>query len=117
MSSATVCVVGSDATMVYDAVHNAVANALGDLDPSFALQDFTAKDVTISGGDSTMPRVLEALNTPPFLVARRVVVVRDAQLLVADEVAQLTQWMDSPPPDTFLILAVVGTKAHKLVKA
>jgi DNA polymerase III subunit delta len=117
VSNATVCVVGTDATMVYDAVHNAVANALGDLDPSFALQDFTAKDVTLSGGDSTLPRVMEALNTPPFLVERRVVVVRDAQLLVADEVAQLTQWMGAPSPDTYLIVAVVGSKANRLVKA
>jgi DNA polymerase-3 subunit delta len=60
---------------------------------------------------------MEALYTPPFLVERRVVVVRDAQLLVADEVAQLTQWMDDPAPGTILILAVVGSKANKLVKA
>jgi hypothetical protein len=63
-----------------------------------------------------LPRVLEALNTPPFLVERRVVVVRDAQLLVADEVAQLTQWMGSRAGHV-LVLAVVGTKANKLVKA
>jgi DNA polymerase-3 subunit delta len=110
-------VVGTDATMVYDAVHNVVADALGDLDPSFALQDFTAKDVTLSAGESTLPRVMEALNTPPFLVERRVVVVRDAQLLIADEVAQLTEWMSSPAPGTVLIVAVVGSKANKLVKA
>ncbi|MCU1363278.1 MAG: hypothetical protein JWM55_1106 [Acidimicrobiaceae bacterium] len=117
MSSPSVCVVGTDATMVYDAVHNVVASALGELDPSFALQDFTAKDVTASAGESTMPRVLEALNTPPFLVERRVVVVRDAQLLVADEAALLAQWMGAPAPGTVLILAVVGSKAHRLVKA
>jgi len=116
VSSPSVCVVGTDATMVYDAVHNVVADALGDLDPSFALQDFTAKDVTQGSGESTLPRVMEALNTPPFLVERRVVVVRDAQLLVADEVAQLTEWMSSPAPGTVLIVAVVGSKANKLVK-
>jgi len=117
MSSPSVCVVGSDATMVYDAVHNVVASALGDLDPSFALQDFTAKDVTLGSGESTLPRVMEALNTPPFLVERRVVVVRDAQLLVADEVQQLTEWMSSPAPGTVLIVAVVGTKASRLAKS
>jgi len=103
--------------MVYDAVHNVVAEALGDLDPSFALQDFTAKDVTLGAGESALPRVMEALNTPPFLVERRVVVVRDAQLLIAEEVAQLTDWMSSPAPGTVLIVAVVGSKANKLVKA
>ncbi len=116
MSSSSVVVVGTDSTMVYDAVHNVIAEALGDLDPSFALQDFTAKDVTTSGGESVTPRVMEALNTPPFLVARRVVVVRDAQSLLADEVAVVLAWMGNPAPDVVLVLAVVGTKAHKLVK-
>jgi DNA polymerase-3 subunit delta len=117
VSSQTICVVGTDATMVYDAVHNVINLALGELDPSFALQDFTAKDVTTSGAESVTPRVLEALNTPPFLVDRRVVVVRDAQSLVADEVAALLEWMTDPAPAIVLVLGVVGTKAHKLVKA
>ncbi|HEY1825719.1 MAG TPA: hypothetical protein VGG21_07145 [Acidimicrobiales bacterium] len=116
MSSATLCVVGTDPTMVYDAVHNAITSALGELDPSFALQDFTAKDVTL-GGDSSVPSVMEALNTPAFLADKRVVVVRDAQLLVADEVAQLMAWMSSPTPATQLILAVVGAKSNRLAKA
>ncbi len=101
--------------MVYDAVHNVVGSALGDLDPSVALEDFTAKDVT-SAGEPVTARVLEALNTPPFLVPRRVVVVRDAQSLVADEVALLLEWMADPAPSVVLVLAIVGTKAHKLVK-
>lgn len=117
MSNSSVCVVGTDATMVYDALHNVVASALGDLDPSFALQDFTAKDVTLGSGESALPRVMEALYTPPFLVERRVVVVRDAQLLVADEVTQLLSWMSAPAPGTVLIVGVVGAKSNKLVKA
>jgi DNA polymerase-3 subunit delta len=103
--------------MVYDAVHNAVASALGELDPSIALHDFTAKDVTLGARESTISLVIEALNTPPFLVERRVVVVRDAQLLVSEEVASLVQWMASPAPATTLIVALVGTKSHRLVKA
>ena len=116
MASSSVCIVGTDATMVYDAVHNVVADALGDLDPSFALQDFTAKDITTSGAESVASRVLEALNTPPFLVDRRVIVLRDAQALVVDEVASVLEWMADPAPDVVLVVAVVGTKAHKLVK-
>lgn len=115
--SSSFAVVGTDATMVYDALHNVVANALGDLDPSFALQDFTAKDVTSPGAVSVASQVMEALNTPPFLVERRVVVVRDAQSLVAEEVAQILQWMNDPAPDTVLVIGVVGTKVNKLVKA
>ena len=117
MSRATVAVVGTDATMVYDAVHNAVEAALDKLDPSFALQDFTAKDVTSSGTESIVPRILEALNTPPFLVERRVVVVRDANLLGSDESGPLLEWMGNPAPGVVLVLAVVGAKSNKLVKA
>jgi DNA polymerase-3 subunit delta len=117
MASSSFAVVGSDATMVYDALRNVVANAIGDLDPSFALQDFTAKDVTASGAVPVASQVMEALNTPPFLVDRRVVVVRDAQSLVADEVALIVSWMKDPAPDTVLVIGVVGTKANKLVKA
>ena len=113
--AATTVVVGTDATMVYDAVHNVVSASLGDLDPAFALQDFTVKDVTTSG-ESVVSAVMEALNTPPFLSARRVVVVRDAQGLLSDEVAALARWMSSPAPDVTLIVAVVGAKSHALVK-
>lgn len=117
MTSPVVTVVGTDATMVYDALHNVVANALGDLDPSFALQDFTAKDVTSTGGESIVARVMEALNTPALLVDRRVVVVRDAQQLLVSEVDELLRWMGDPSPATVLVLGVVGTKANKLVRA
>ena len=115
--NAVVTVVGTDATMVYDAVHNVIAEAVGDLDPSFALEDFTAKDVTNAGVESVISRVMGALNTPALLVDRRVVVVRDAQLFLADEVDQLLDWIGSPTPFATLVLAVVGTKSNKLVKA
>ena len=116
MTSSSVVVVGSDTTMVYDALRNAVAAALGVLDPSVALEDFVAKEVSASRG-SVVSSVLEALNTPPFLVERRVVVVRDAQLLLADESAMLIEWMKAPAPAVVLILAVVGAKSNRLVKA
>jgi DNA polymerase-3 subunit delta len=115
--NAVVAVVGTDATMVYDAVHNVIAEALGDLDPSFALEDFTAKDVATSGVESIISRVMGALNTPAFLVERRVIVVRDAQLFLADEVQQLLDWIALPTASTALVLGVVGTKSNKLVKA
>ncbi len=117
MTTSSIAVVGSDATMVYDALRNVIVGALGELDPSFALEDFTAKDVTSSSSESVVVRVLEALNTPPFLVERRVVVVRDAQSLLADEAGQLVSWLADPAPGIVLVLGVVGTKANKLVKA
>jgi len=114
--SSSVVVVGTDATMVHDELHRVIESALGDLDTSFALQDFTVKDVT-AAGESVIAAVLEALNTPPFLAPRRVVVVRDAQGLSAEETAALLAWLERPAPDVALVVGVVGAKSHKLVKA
>ena len=111
----SVCVVGTEATMVYDTLHRRVDEALAGLNES-ALQVFTAKDVT-TGSEPIVASVLEALHTPGLLAERRVVVVRDAQLLLADEVASLVSWMQSGSTDADLLLAVVGAKSHKLVKA
>ncbi|MHB1089076.1 MAG: DNA polymerase III subunit delta [Acidimicrobiales bacterium] len=113
----SIVVVGTDATMVSDALRSAIEGALGGRDPSLALQDYTVKDVANSSGESVVSKILEALNTPAFLLDRRVVVVRDAQLMVADEVAALLSWMANPAPETVLVLGVVGAKSNKLVKA
>ncbi|MDE3108047.1 MAG: hypothetical protein KGJ42_07810 [Acidobacteriota bacterium] len=113
MTSSSLCVVGTDATMVADALHQTLAQALGDLDPSFALEDFSVSD----GVEGVASRVLEALNTPAFLVERRVVAVRDAQQLGAADAEALVGWMKSPTPATVLVLGVVGAKSHRLVKA
>lgn len=115
MSRSSICVVGTDATMVHDAVRNVVEEALGSLDPTVALEDFTARDS--SAGEPSTGRLLDALYTPAMLVERRVVVVRDAQYVTADEVKALLDWMASPTPETVLVLAVVGAKSNKLVKA
>ncbi len=102
MSAPTLCVVGTDATMVYDALHNVIAERSATSTPPWRSRTSPPR-TSPWRGDSTLAAVLEALYTPPFLVERRVVVVRDAQLLVADEVAQLSEWMRAPAPGTFLI--------------
>ncbi len=115
MTRSSLCVVGSDATMVYDAVRGVVAAELGGLDAAAALEDFTARDAT--AGESLVGRLLDALYTPAMLVERRVVVVRDAQHLTADEAAPVIAWMANPSSSTVLILAVVGAKSNKFVKS
>jgi len=115
--TSSICVVATEATLVYDALHNVISEALGDLEPAFALQDFTAKDAGSLSDAPVLPQILEALNTPPFLVPRRVVVVRDAQYLNTEEADQLVAWMKQPAPDIVLLLAVVGQKTNKVVKA
>lgn len=115
--SATVAIVGTDPILVYEALRTRVDESVGDLDPGLALQEFIAKDAAASSSESLTSRLFEALNTPPFLIPQRVVVVRDAQLLVADEVGALISWMEAPMPGVTLIVAVVGAKSNRLVKA
>jgi DNA polymerase-3 subunit delta len=110
----SVVVVGTDATMVNDALRNEVVAALGDLDPAIALEDFSASE---SSDEPLWVRVLEALTTPPFLVERRVVVLRDAQSLGAEGSEKIAAWMKEGSPGIVFLCAVVGAKSHKLVKA
>ncbi|MGH9019600.1 MAG: DNA polymerase III subunit delta [Acidimicrobiales bacterium] len=116
MSASSVCVVGTDSTMVYDALHGVVDDALDGLDPALCLTDLTARDAAGSG-ERVGGAALEALNTPGLLAERRVVVIRDAQLLVADEVDALVSWISSPSATASLIVAVVGAKSNRLAKA
>lgn len=106
------CVVGGDATMVNDALHQVIERALAGLDPRVALEDFV-----VGAEDEAVGRVLDALNTPGFLVERRVVVVRDAHQLSAPAAAPLLEWMRAPAGASTLVLGVVGAKSHRLVKA
>ncbi len=113
-----ICVVGTDATIVNDALHNVIAQQLGDVDPAIGLEDFTVKDVTArDDAASVTQRVLEALNTPPFLVERRVVVLRDAHGLNASDIEPLLAWQKNPMADVCFVVSVVGSKTNKLVKA
>ena len=115
--NSSLVVVATDATLVYDALHQVVEQSLGSQDPSFALQDFTAKDAGSLSDEAVIAGIMEALNTPPFLVERRVVVVRDAQHLSSAETDLLIGWMKNPTPDIYLRVGVVGPKTNKLVKA
>ena len=114
--SSSLCLVANEPTLVYAALHQQIVAALDGRDPSFALQDFTAKD---AGSLSTEPMIgalREALETPPFLVDRRVVVLRDAQNLTTDEADVVVRWIANPAPDIILLIGLVGTPTHKIAK-
>lgn len=120
MSDALVAVVGSDATIVNDAVHAMIAELLDGIDPSMALEDLSAREGGGSDDEagSFTQRVLEALNTPPFLVDRRLVVLRDVQSLRDEDAEHLVAWANSPTPGITLLVGQVGLKTKgKLVKA
>ncbi len=105
-----VCVQGSSATMVNDELHILIARELGDLDPSFALEDITIKSSPVDERDALIASALTALHSPPFLTAKRVLVLRDAQNLLTDSVAEVRAWSENPVEGVVLIAGVVGAK-------
>jgi len=119
VTEALVCVLGNDATIVNDTLHSVIGELLDGLDAAMALEDFSVKETTTSDDDvsSVTQRTMEALNTPPFLVPKRVVVLRDVHALGAEDTEFLTRWAASPTPGIVFVVSVVGGKSKsKLVK-
>ncbi len=105
-----VCVQGSSPTMVNDELQIIIARELGELDPSFALEDITLKSSPVDERDALISAAITAINSPPFLTSKRVVVLRDAQHLLSDSVAAIRSWAENPVDGVVLIAGVVGAK-------
>ncbi|HET9075421.1 MAG TPA: DNA polymerase III subunit delta [Acidimicrobiales bacterium] len=106
-----VLVEGSDPTLLAEAVSNLVGTLVGDDDRSLAVEDHGGEELDLAA-------VADACATPPFLVGRRVVVVRDVGRFNTEEVAPLVSYLDDPLPSTSLVLvAGGGTTPAKLAGA
>lgn len=122
MTDSLIAVIGADSTIVHDAVFRELNELLGGLDAALALEDISAT-ATNDDGPSAIRRALDALNTPPFLTDRRVVVVRDAVALSAEDAEQLVAWAAHPTPGVTCVVAIEGgrgaaalrTGAHRIV--
>ena len=91
MPEVAVALYGNNDVIVNDALHALIAEQLEGLDPAMALEDFTVNDDTLTPDEreSFVQRIITALNTPPFLVPHRVVVVRNAFALAKSNVEHL----------------------------
>lgn len=68
------------------------------------------------GPHAPVPEILNALETPSLLGGRRLVVVRDAADLLKEAVDALTRYVESPAPDSVLVLIAQGrTKLDAVV--
>jgi DNA polymerase-3 subunit delta len=109
VSENIVAVIGNDLSVVNDAVLQLIGELLNGIDPAIALEDFTVTaDVAEDDESTVISRVLDALNTPPFLVERRLVVLREVGLLGSADTANLVAWAQSPTPGVWLIAATSG---------
>ena len=118
MPDSIIALVGNNEVIVNDETRTLVTDLLGGNDPGMALEEFTVNDDAISADEreTFMQRVLNALNTPPFIVDRRVVVVRNAYSLTKSASAVFESWMSSPTPGVTLLLSGTASKAPALTK-
>ncbi|HLJ07895.1 MAG TPA: DNA polymerase III subunit delta [Acidimicrobiia bacterium] len=98
-----VLVRGDEPALVSQAVSDVLSEVLEGRDPATAVEEHGA-----AGLDIDVDSVIDALTTPPFLVDRRVVVVREAGRLVAADGARIAAWLGEPVDGVVLVLAAGG---------
>ena len=105
---------GDDAALVAQAVRGLLDDVVGDGDHALIVEEIGGG----AGDELNVGAVVDACLTPPFLVDRRVVVVREAGRLLTADVPRLVEVVQDPLPSTVLILVGGGgTVPAPLVKA
>jgi DNA polymerase III subunit delta len=105
---------GDDASLVAQAARSLIEQLVGVRDPALVVEEHGGSSID----DLNVGAVVDACTTPPFLVDRRVVVVRDAGRLSAMDGARLADTLADPLPSTVLVLvAGGGTVPQALSKA
>ncbi len=105
---------GDDPSLVAQAAHALTARLVGEGDPSLMVEEFGGPGID----QFDIGAVIDACTTPPFLVERRVVVVREAGQLVAADAKRLASYLEDPLPTTALVLVGGGgTVPQALTKA
>jgi len=107
-------VAGDDASLVGQAARSLIEELVGERDASLVVEEHGTPSID----DLDVAVVLDACTTPPFLVDRRVVVLREAGRLTARDATRLLPVVDSPLPGVVLVLVGGGgTVPQALVKA
>ncbi len=105
---------GDDASLVAQEVRTLLADLVGDRDHGLMVEEIGGGP----GDDISVGAVVDACLTPPFLIDRRVVVVRDAGRLLTGDVPRLLAVVEDPLPTTVLVLVGGGgTVPAPLAKA
>jgi DNA polymerase-3 subunit delta len=95
---------GDDAALVAQAARALLDQLVGERDPTLVVEEHGGSSVD----DLDAGAVVDACTTPPFLVDRRVVVVRDAGRLNAADAGRLVEVVKDPLPSTVLVLVAGG---------
>lgn len=117
----------TDPSLRVDALDALVTELLDGDDRSFALEEFTVAGRRAAGDDDrggegaaterddggVVVAILNAAQSPPFMTARRVVVVRDYEQIPAGEVAPLVAYLADPLDTTALVFVAGGGRVPK----
>jgi DNA polymerase III subunit delta len=104
VSAAITLLSGDDPSLLGDAVHEAVHDALGGADRDLVLAQLTEDDYRVDDGYE-IASLVDAAQTPPFLTDHRVVVGHHlGRFTKADELAPLLAYLADPLPSTRLVL-------------
>jgi DNA polymerase-3 subunit delta len=124
---------GDDPILRADALDVLLGDVLGEDDRTLALEEIaipgrgSSEGESAGGGEareSAVAAVVNAAQSPPFMTAKRVVVVRDIGNLAAGDLPPLLAYLDDPLDTTALVLVAGGgrtpdalAKKLKAVKA
>ena len=95
---------GDDPSLVAQEVHRLIEEVVDGGDVSMMVEEFGAP----AADPFEIGAVIDACTTPPFLVERRVVVLRDAGQLITDDAKRLVAYLSDPLPTTVLVLVAGG---------
>ncbi len=113
-ASSVYLVKGDDAALVAQEVRGLLDQVVGDGDHALVVEEIGGG----AGDEINVGAVVDACLTPPFLVDRRVVVVREAGRLLTADAPRLVEVVQDPLPTTVLVLVGGGgTVPAPLVKA
>ncbi|MGH9079251.1 MAG: DNA polymerase III subunit delta [Acidimicrobiales bacterium] len=95
---------GNDPSLVAQAAHALTERLVGGGDPSLVVEEFGGPNLDALD----VGAVIDACTTPPFLVERRVVVLRQAGQLTAADAKRLVDYVKDPLGTTVLVLVAGG---------
>jgi DNA polymerase-3 subunit delta len=101
VSDPVVLLKGDDPALLAEAVSEAIDDALAGEDRSLAAEELDGDDVTVGA-------IVDAATTPPFLTARRVIVVRDIGRFGSEAIEPLVEYLGAPLETTSLVLVAGG---------
>ena len=115
-SSLAYVVCGPEAFLKRQAIREITDRVLGEADRALSLSEYDGASGTVELAD-----VLDDLRTLPFLTARRLVVVRDADSFITRHRPELEEYAENPSPTGVLLIECkslpANTRLYKRVQA